>query len=512
MANVILVEPSPLKPPIKFTYRSYAPLALLTIAAPLLEAGYSVKIIDQRINGEWKQELLDSIVDETLCVGITSMTGRQLLYALEASVTVKENTDVPVVWGGIHASLLPDQTLKDKNIDFVVQGEGEMTFLELIRVLKNKSGQFDGIDGLWYKENGSIKKNSPRDFLDINTLPRIPFELVDLIKYDLDDAIPIFTSRGCAHRCGFCYNLKYSNRRWRGMSPERVIDDLKYYISKYKPNKIIFRDDNFFQDLKRSRKICESMINEGIKVRWRGSCRIDYIKRMSERDFQIIRDSGFEDFGFGLESGSDKILKIMKKDITPEDINNGTKILQQRGMLYGGSFVCGYPGETEEDFDETMDFITNLFTTDPSFTFVMFLYVPYPGNEAYESLINLYGFKFPERIEDWAIFHFAHDTAVTAVGKANSFYSYKTPWMTDSHKEKVYKADLLCQVAGRPLFRASSIAEKILSFPYNLLIHIARFRWRYKLLGPVPEEPIINLIRSVGMKAYKLIKGDLPKR
>lgn len=510
MANIVLVEPAPTAPPIKFTYKAYVPLAVLTVAAPLVEQGYSVKIIDQRLDANWEKNLLDSIDEDTLCVGVTSMTGRQLLYALMASEAVKRNTSVPVVWGGIHASLLPRQTLENENIDYVVQGEGEETFLALVRRLEARKGPFD-IDGLWYKANGDIRANRPKGFLDLNKLPRIPFDLLDARHYDLDDTVPIFTSRGCAHRCGFCYNLQYCDRRWRAMTAERVIEDLKFYVSTYSPNKIVFRDDNFFQDLKRSRRICEGIIAEGLKFRWRASCRIDYIKRMTDSDFRLLVDSGFEDFGFGMESGSQKMLDIMKKDITAEETLYATKRLSEQSLLYSGSFVGGYPGETREDLHETMDFIAKIFRRDPSFTFVLFPYVPYPGTDAHDILVQ-HGFHFPERIEKWATFHFPHDTAVTGIGKENSFYSQPTPWLSSIHKEELFNADALCQVAGRPFFRGSSPWERLLASPYNLVIRWARYRWENKLLGPVPEAPLLDFIRTVGLYAYRKIKGAFPKR
>ena len=510
MANIVLLEPTPTAPPVKFTYKAYVPLAVLTVAAPLVTQGYTVSIIDQRIDADWEKHLLNAIDADTLCMGITSMTGRQLLYALRAAEVVKRHTSVPVVWGGIHASLLPGQTLENENVDYLVQGEGELTFLELVRSLEEGKEPID-IDGLWTKKNGEIRSGRARNFLDLNTLPRIPFELLDTGDYGLDDTIPIFTSRGCAHRCGFCYNLQYCDRRWRAMTAERVMEDLRYYIDRYKPNKIVFRDDNFFQNLNRSRQICEGILAERMTFRWRASCRIDYIKRMTDSDFQRLADSGFEDFGFGMESGSQKMLGLMKKDISTEETLAATERLRQKGLLYSGSFVGGYPGETLEDLHETMDFITRLFRNDPSFTFVLFPYVPYPGTDAYETLIQ-HGFRFPEQLEKWATFHFPHDTAVTGIGKENSFYTQPTPWLSAVHKEELFKADALCQVAGRPFFRGASTWERFMALPYNSIIRWARYRWEKKLLGPVPEAPLLDTIRSVGLAAYRKITGSLPKR
>jgi len=237
------------------------PLAVLTVAAPLSQQGYSVKIIDQRLDANWEKNLLDSIDEDTLCVGVTSMTGRQLLYALMASEAVKRNTSVPVVWAAYTPACCRCRPSRMRTLDYVVQGEGEETFLELVRRLEDRQGPFD-IDGLWYKANGDIRAKPPKRISGSQQAAQDPLRPADVRHYDLDDTVPIFTSRGCAHRCGFCYNLQYCNRRWRAMTAERVIEDLKFYVSTYSPNKIVFRDDNFFQDLKRSRRICEGILAE----------------------------------------------------------------------------------------------------------------------------------------------------------------------------------------------------------------------------------------------------------
>ena len=158
MSRIVLVEPTPTPPPIRFIYRPYVPLALLAVAAPLLRDGYEVRLIDQRLDADWERSLLSAITRDTLLVGITSLTGSQLLHALRASQLVKQHTNLPVVWGGIHASRLPEQTIQDTHIDYVIQGEGEETIVELARALE-KGASPAGIQGLWYKENGQSRQN-----------------------------------------------------------------------------------------------------------------------------------------------------------------------------------------------------------------------------------------------------------------------------------------------------------------------------------------------------------------
>ncbi len=508
MSRIVLVEPAPTSPPIKFMYRPYVPLALLSIAAPLVREGYDVRIIDQRLDAEWEKALLGALTPDTVCVGVTSLTGSQLLYALRASQAVKLHIDLPVVWGGIHASLLPEQTLQDPHIDYVIQGEGEETIVELVQALE-KGASPEGIHGLWYKENGQIRRNPPRPFLDMNTLDRLPYNLLDPHVYHLHEFLEIPTSRGCSHRCGFCYNLQYNKRTWRTMKVERILEDLEYYVSTYNPKNFVFREDNFFQSLSRVRQICRGIVEAGHDFTWRASCKVSTARRMEPEDFSLLRDSGFKEFGFGMESGSPRVLALMNKDITVEDTLVAAQKVSDAGFSFYGSFVGGYPGESEKEFDETIAFITRIFRKHPSFSFVVFLFVPYPGTDSYDQL-GQYGFEYPERIEDWAKFCFPFDRAITSVGAEGSFYSMPAGWMTERHKKMVFRADLLSQVAGCPLYLPRSRLLRLLGLPYNLPIHIARFRWAHGLFGRAPELYLLRAATRAGVFLYRKVVGKPP--
>lgn len=164
--------------------RVVLPLGLLAAAAPLDAAGYEVKIIDQQIEPQWKKRLLAELKRTPVCVGITCMTGPQIRYALEASSFVKENSSVPVVWGGAHPSLLPRQTVENDHVDLIVQGEGEETFLELVQTLQ-KGAPLGDVKGIWYKQNGQIMANPPRPHIDLNNQPPPAYHLVDVSQLPL---------------------------------------------------------------------------------------------------------------------------------------------------------------------------------------------------------------------------------------------------------------------------------------------------------------------------------------
>lgn len=177
MTDIILVQPKVREAKV-IKYEAGVPLALLSMCCYIAK-DHNIKIIDQRIDKHWKKNLVRELKKKPLCVATTSMTGSLIKYALGVSKIVKQNSDVPVVWGGIHASLLPKQTLENPYIDFVVQGEGEVTFYELVKAL-DRSKNLRYIKGLWYKEKKKIKHNPEREPIDLNKLPEIPFNIINV--------------------------------------------------------------------------------------------------------------------------------------------------------------------------------------------------------------------------------------------------------------------------------------------------------------------------------------------
>ena len=241
------------------------PLGLLSISRYLDKEGYKIKIIDQRVDGNWQNNLKKELKKSPICFGTTSATGYPIYNALNASKFVKDNSDIPVVWGGIHTTLLPKQTIANKNIDVVMKGEGELTFYNLVKdIEKNKS--LENVKGICYKEGRKIIENVNASYLDLNELPLVPYHLIkfkDYSQFSYGRDISMETSRGCPMNCTFCYEPVVSNHKWRCMEPKKVIENIKYVVDKFKVNNIWFLDDNFFVDIKRANKIVDGIINEG---------------------------------------------------------------------------------------------------------------------------------------------------------------------------------------------------------------------------------------------------------
>ncbi|GAH55929.1 unnamed protein product, partial [marine sediment metagenome] len=196
----------------------FMPISLLAVAAPLVNAAHKIKIIDQRVEKNWKNLLLRYLKEEPVCVGVSCMTGPQIKYALEVSKLVRENSTAPIVWGGVHPSLLPSQSLDNDFVDIVVEGEGEETFFELFQVLNNRL-PLSRVKGVWYKENGELKKNPQRPFTDLNKQPPLSYQLLDIEKYEAvnygNRYFSFLTSRGCPQKCAFCYNTSFNKGQWR---------------------------------------------------------------------------------------------------------------------------------------------------------------------------------------------------------------------------------------------------------------------------------------------------------
>ena len=230
MTDIVLIYP---KTGMDFGATVAPPHALLSIAAPLHKKGYRIKIIDQRVNSLWEQELGSVLKNKPICVGISAMTGSQIYFALKAAKIVRSKTNarVPIVWGGPHPSILPEQTLEDEHVDIVCVGEGDIAFSEIVEALERKR-HLSQVLGIAYKDGKQKLHTRERPLLDVETLLPVPWELINVEEYIHPDfylkkaqrSLDIGqTSRGCPFLCGFCSSANIRKRRWRAMSVDRSL-------------------------------------------------------------------------------------------------------------------------------------------------------------------------------------------------------------------------------------------------------------------------------------------------
>lgn len=313
-------------------------------------------------------------------VGISSVTATYD-SALNIAKIVKEiNSETPVVFGGVHPSTFPHEVIKEKSVDFVVRGEGEESFLELIRAIEGNK-DFETVKGILYKKDENIIQTPPRPLID--DIDSIPFPAVDtLIDFDY---IPkrnlgyIFTSRGCPYSCNFCASCNVWTREIRLRSPDNVISEVKTILEKYNINEFFFFDDTFTFDRARVAKICDLICTEGLKISWGCYTRLDALdKELLEK----MKISGCNVVSVGIETYDDKRLKEIKKGFDVSAMIDKVKLIRKNNIRVSGFVMLGFPDGTKEDFTNLKKFINKIGIDFPD----MSITTPYPGTELYENL------------------------------------------------------------------------------------------------------------------------------
>ena len=388
------------------------PFGLLYTASYAVK-DFDIKIIDKRVDNDWEKKLVSCLKENPLAVGITCMTGPMILDALSISKIVHENSSAKVVWGGIHPSLEPLKTLKNELIDMVIVGEGEITFHELLKSLK-KGLLLDNVDGLVYKDkDGLIKENKPRKLImNLDEIPRLPYNLINMEKYVQNKegrggkrSITFFTSRGCPHKCIYCYNAKFNKSFWRQMSSQKVLDEIKYVIDTYNLKNLFFLDDNFFVNTKRVEEIANGIHEQygGTGFTWDVlGAQISTLKNMDIDLLRRLYDYGCRSMLIGVEAGNQRMMDLIKKGITIEQILKVNKNLYDSKIKAYYSFMSGFPTETDQDRMDSIKLMLRLKGDNPDCNVgTMKPAIVYPGTDIYEFALQ-HGFKPPEKLEDWA--------------------------------------------------------------------------------------------------------------
>ena len=383
------------------------PLGLLYIADSLEKEGHKVKVLHSP-NYYYLDEDMPKFIktikkEKPLFVGLSVMTGLQTRYSAEFCETVKKECDVPIVWGGPHTTSIPEQCLREKYIDFVVIGDGEDTTIELAKELQKKKPDFSKILGIGYKEKGKIKINPRRPYERDLDKYSIAWHLIDINKYLFAErrckkAIAYTTSRGCPYRCAFCYNQSIGNTIYRTHSVEHVLKDLNMLKKRYGIDGVYFYDDNLFVNQSRAFEILDKA-----SLYWFGEIRINQISEGFIE--QINRNGKCLLLGIGAESGNDRVLDMIKKDITTGMIREKTRMLVKHNIPLEYYFIVGFPGEKEDEVVDTLNFIRELedmYSNNTNFNAKLGVYNPYPGTPLYQSALEM-GFVAPKDTKSWDV-------------------------------------------------------------------------------------------------------------
>lgn len=371
----------------------HIPYGLLYIADALEKKGFNTKIFHLKENNI--PQLINEIkLEKPIFVGISTLTDRTLLTVLKATKIIQQ-MNIPVVWGGVHPSIVPEVSLKD--VSYVITCEGEETVVEFAeKMLQNMP--LDNVKGLGFNLNGNIKINPPRDFINQLDTYNPNFKLLDIKRYffkmlDKKRVIPLNSSRGCPFRCGFCYNLIFNRNKIRAHSIEFVKNQIDMLKKEYGIDGVFWNDDNFFFNINRAKQIIEY-----VNLPWFAELRADIINN----DFvNWLEKTNCKKILIGAESGSQRILDLLEKKIRVDNLLNAAHQLSKTDISVHFSFIIGIPTETNEELNMTLELITKIRSINPNYECALKIYTPYPGTPLWKLALEK-GLVPPSTNEEFA--------------------------------------------------------------------------------------------------------------
>jgi len=372
------------------------PIGLAYIAANLKKNGFSVEILDAQVHEFSFPALKKKILKgKPFMVGLTAATPMIHSAAQVAKWVKKISKEPKVVLGGCHATFMSKEMAKKPYIDIVVRGEAEITAVNLAKAIREKT-DLKNVMGITFFKGGKLIETQPTAFVEnLDLLPFPARELLPLEKYrpQIDmvlrsPALVLMTSRGCPYNCFFCGARYITGKKYRYYSTGKVMEEIGLLVNKYGAKQLVFLDDNFVVNKKRTKEVCEAMIEKGYdkKVVWFCECRVDNV---TPELLKLMHKAGCRIISYGIESASQKLLNLIKKGITPEQARKAVKWAKEAGLECRATFILGLPTETRADSLATIRFAKQLGLDRAKFS----LATPYPGTEFYEMAKSQLGKK-----------------------------------------------------------------------------------------------------------------------
>ncbi len=379
--NILLINPllAPKRKPAVYN------IGLAYIASALLQEGHQVSVLDIEGHRYAKEQVIDRIKQTDYdVIGIgTLITGYHYVkWLVEGIRSVKPGT--PIWMGNSIASTIPEIILNDMDIDVVVLGEGENTVKELAEALAEKK-DLATVKGIAFREDGRIVRTEERELIqDIDSLPYPAWDLFPQEVYMHNQTGQLqtptayaVTTRGCPYQCTYCYH-PFANKKIRMHSAERIFQEIKYLKNRYGIKSFVIADDLFIVNRKRVYELCEILRRERMDLHWMASGRVNLV---DEPLLLAMKKAGCVALGFGIESGSQKILDNIKKQVTVDQARRAISLCKRVGITPACSYMIGNEGESRETVLETVSFIKENTLEQGAFFFIT---TPYPCTEIYD--------------------------------------------------------------------------------------------------------------------------------
>lgn len=382
------------------------PMSLLSVAS-MIEGEHDYEIVD----GNREPDPVGKIVElgrrrKLTAVGVTVMAGPQMTQAIPDSRRIKQALpEVPVIWGGYFPSQHDDVVLRDGSVDYCVRGQGEHTFVELLRTLEG-GGDLASIRGLSFRLDGDVHKNPDRPLAPLDELPDWPYHRLPMERYIhrhyLGERVTAHhSSYGCPFACNFCAIVSIAKRRWVAQAPEKVAAILRRHQHDYGADAVQFHDMDFFIHESRVAEICERI--EPLDMTWWALGRVDELMRYDDATWRKMQASGLKMVFCGAEAGSDEVLQRMNKGgkTGPAATLELARRMKAYGVVPEFSFVLGNPPDPAADIEETIGFIRKVKAVNPATEVILYMYTPVPQDGTLYDEARHLGFRFPDSLDGW---------------------------------------------------------------------------------------------------------------
>ncbi|MEM7352498.1 MAG: radical SAM protein [Acidobacteriota bacterium] len=384
------------------------PLALVAIGSHLDSERYEVVIIDGRLEDDPEAAVLAQL-DDAICLGISVLTGDPIRDALGLSRLAKaHHPDLPIVWGGWHPSLFGRECLEEPSVDISVQGQGEATFAEIVERLA-ACEELSGCLGCAHRTaSGEVCLEAPRPFETVDNFRRHDFGLIDVERYFAlkgKRQLDYISSQGCPFRCAFCADPFVFQRKWAGLDPVRMGEEIEALWRRYRFDDLSFQDETYFTYPKRVEAVADELIRRELPITWAATLRADQCARLPEEVFAKCKASGLRRVLVGVEAGSQEMMDRIRKDIKLEQVFFTAERCRKHGVAVIFPFIVGFPGETEVSVQASLDVAKQLRAMSPEFQTPIFFFKPYPGSPITDDAVAE-GYSLPCSLDEWADFDF----------------------------------------------------------------------------------------------------------
>lgn len=487
-SSIVLFQPQHMKE----RYDNGVPLALMSIAS-VLGKEYDVTIIKANAKEDYKKRVIE-LAKDAVCVGITAYSGYMITEGLEVSRIIKNlYPNVKVIWGGYQVTMTPELGAKHKYIDAVVKGYAEHAFKEIVEAILGKK-DFNHIKGIAFKQDGKIIDTGPPQMVDPNEISPLPYELYKekILANDLNipDSIDYESSRGCPYKCDFCAINVFTNRAWKGLSAERVVDDFERLEKEFKRKEVHIVDSNFFTSPHRVKEILRGMIKRNLKIVWEfGNVRVDQINNFDDEMWDLLKKVNCGGIMCGAESGCQEVLDLVGKNIKVADTYKAIDSCKKHGIKLTVSTFVGVPGvDFNKQLFETVKMIKYCLEANKKNDPYILLFGPYPGTPMFDLAIQA-GFKAPTTLEGY---------------ENLDLYEKTTPWVSAKQAELVdllHTTYILRFITGRI---KDAIVDKLPVYlrPFGLAVHsifynLAKFRFKHNLYRFCLEYKLMKTVKII---------------